>query len=102
MRSTYQAGVYLLPDLKFESEGKIQVWEVLAMKPGVIRLLVSIKAVVSTAERCNVIRMNFSNLFKAVQEDRSWVLFCIKFSQCKKSILPEWSAESRGFFGVLR
>ena len=49
IKSTETAGVYLLPDLKFESEGKVQLWEVLAMKPGVIRLLVSIN--------CDFVRM---------------------------------------------
>ena len=49
IKSTETAGVYLLPDLKFESEGKVQLWEVLAIKPGVIRLLVSIN--------CDFVRM---------------------------------------------
>ena len=39
--STQKPGIYMFQDLRFESKGKIQAWEVLAMKAGVIRLLVS-------------------------------------------------------------
>lgn len=41
--STHADGIYLFPDLRFAGKGKIQAWEVLAMKAGVIRLLVSIE-----------------------------------------------------------
>ncbi|XP_028406520.1 polycystin-1-like isoform X2 [Dendronephthya gigantea] len=40
VESTSDSGIYVFPDLRFESKGKIQAWEVLAMKAGVIRLLI--------------------------------------------------------------
>ena len=39
----HPAGIYVSDHLKFEGKGKIQAWEVLALKAGVIRLLVSIE-----------------------------------------------------------
>ena len=40
--SSSEFGVFLFPWARFAEEGKIQGWEVLATKPGVLRLLVGV------------------------------------------------------------
>lgn len=39
--SSSEAGVYLFPEARFSNQGKVQGWEVMARKSGVLRLLVS-------------------------------------------------------------